>query len=195
MADETVESLKAELEELKQSFKAVANKKDELLDELKKAKRKNEEAPDVKAFYDLQDKYDKLKDEKTKLELDYKKTAKTVEKLTEDNQKLSNDFTSLVVDDGLTNELTKAGVKPEFLDATKALLRSKVELKENTAVVGDKQLSEFMQEWVITDGKAFVADNNSGGGAGGGAGGENKPKPGTREADLARAKELLEGNK
>ena len=60
-------------------------------------------------------------------------------------------------------------MKAEFLDATKALLRGRVEIIDNKAVVGDKPLADFMTEWSGTDGKAFVkAVDNSGAGANGG---------------------------
>jgi hypothetical protein len=87
----------------------------------------------------------------------------------------------ILVDDGLTNALVKAGVRPEFLDASKALLRAGVKVvkegDERKVLVGDKPIAESVTAWVGSDaGKHFVAaPANAGGGAGGGAGGSKAP--------------------
>jgi hypothetical protein len=51
------------------------------------------------------------------------------------------------------------------------------------AVIGDKELSEFVSDWATTDeGKHFIsAPSNGGGGASGGAGGGSNAKVWTRE--------------
>ncbi len=83
----------------------------------------------------------------------------------------------LLIDNGLNDELTKAGVKPEFMKAAKAMIGAQVTLKQDgdnrLPVVGDKALSDFTTEWAKSDeGKHFVvAPQNGGGGAGGGKGG------------------------
>lgn len=169
----TVEELEAELNTLKSGNEALVAKNKELLDEIKAERRKNtENSGDLQKFYDLQDKYDALKEEQTKLQRDLDKSNKTVNTLTEEKTALEGNLTGLIVDDGLTNQLTKAGVKPEYLEATKALLRSKVSVADNKAVVGEKGLEEFMKEWSTTDGKAFItAPANGGGDANGSNGG------------------------
>lgn len=193
----TVEELQAEFDSYKSETEGILSKNKELLDEVKKLKRSKEENNgDLTKYYELQDKYDALKDEKTKLEHDFKKTSKSLETVMSEKDGLTNKLTTLIVDNGLTGELSKAGVKPEYMEATQALLRDKVQLVEDKAMVGDKSLDEFMKEWATTDGKAFVkAPENGGAGAGGGSGGggiDKNLKPGTKEYDLAKAKELIE---
>ena len=191
----TVEELQAELKELKSGNDALAAKNKELLDEVKAERRKkNEASTDMTKLYELQDKHDALKDEKTKLEHDLKKSIKTVEKLTVEKESLTTDLTKLIRDDGLTKQLVEIGVRPEFLEASAALLRDKVSIVDNKAVVGDKPLEEFMEEWSTADGKVFVAAPANGGGGGqGGQGGADgqAPEKGTREYDIYRAEQLL----
>ena len=88
----------------------------------------------------------------------------------------------LLIDNGLTDALLKAGVKPEMSKAVKAMLAGQVSLKvegdKRLAVVGDKALGDFVTEWAQSDeGKHFVAaPANQGGGANGGAQGAGKSK-------------------
>jgi len=193
----TVEELEAELLELGKSNDALANKNKEILDELKKERRtKNENSGDLQKYYELQDKYDALKDEKTKLEHEHGKALKQVEKFAADNETLNGTLTRLIKDDGITNQLAKIGVKPEYMEATKALLRDKVDVVENKAVVGDKGLEEFMKEWSTTDGKAFIAEPaNGGGGANGGnglnGGAQKEPEKGSKEWATWKAEQLI----
>ena len=87
--------------------------------------------------------------------------------------------TQLLVDNGLTDALVKAGVEPNFLPAVKAMLKSQVQVKAEgangegrRALVGDKPLAEYVTTWASSDeGKHFVkAPLNSGGAATGGGG-------------------------
>lgn len=94
----------------------------------------------------------------------------------------------LLIDNGLTDALLKAGVKPEMSKAVKAMLASQVSLKvegdKRSAVVGDKALSDFVTAWAQSDeGKHFVAaPANQGGGANGGAAGAGSKKTMARAA-------------
>lgn len=94
----------------------------------------------------------------------------------------------LLIDNGLTDALLKAGVKPEMSKAVKAMLAGQVSLKvegdKRLAVVGDKALGDFVTEWAQSDeGKHFVAaPANQGGGANGGAQGAGKSKVMARAA-------------
>lgn len=89
----------------------------------------------------------------------------------------------LLVDNGLTSELVKAGVTPALMPAVKALLAGQVQVKvdgdSRKAVVGDKDLSAFVTEWATgPEGKHFVAaPANSGGGATGGKEGSGAINP------------------
>lgn len=110
----------------------------------------------------------------------------------------------LLVDNGLTAELVKAGVKePAHLKAVKAMLAGQVQIvvdgENRTAKVGDKALDAFVGEWAKSDeGKFFVsAPNNNGGGAQGGNGnGSGKTISQTAFNQLKpadRAKRMAEG--
>ena len=84
----------------------------------------------------------------------------------------------LLIQNGLTAELSKAGVtNPTHLKAVQAMLKENVQIvvegDARIAKIGDKALSDFVKEWAAGDeGKHFVqAPANSGGGATGGNGG------------------------
>lgn len=94
----------------------------------------------------------------------------------------------LLVDNGLTEAIIKSGVKPEMARAVKAMLSGQVALKvegdKRTAMIGDKSLSDAVDEWAKSDeGKHFVsAPNNQGGGANGGGQDKGKVKTMARAA-------------
>lgn len=112
---------------------------------------------------------------------DLTKQAKTfqadAEKFRKQAEAESGYTSKLLIENGLNEALTKAGVKPEYLKAAKAMLSSNVQLKQDgesrQPVIGDKALQDFVAEWSKGDeGKHFVAAPvNSGGGANGGRGG------------------------
>jgi hypothetical protein len=86
-------------------------------------------------------------------------------------------ISTLLVDQGLTDNLLKANVSERYLPAVKALLKDGVQINTNetgvrTAVVGELSLNEYVEKWAVSDeGKNYItAQQNSGGGAGGGSG-------------------------
>lgn len=98
------------------------------------------------------------------------------EKLTAEQSRIRN----LEVDRALTEQLTKAKVKPELMAAAKALLKSGTDLEQDgdgfkvVAKWKDKDgkdaagpLSDFIEKtWAQGEGKAFIlADGNGGGGS------------------------------
>jgi hypothetical protein len=91
----------------------------------------------------------------------------------------------LLIDNGLSEALIKVGVKPELSKAVKALFAGQAQIKidgnNRSALIGDKPLADFINEWSKSDeGKHFVlASSNSGGGAQGG-GGSTQSKQVTR---------------
>lgn len=111
--------------------------------------------------------------EKLEADLRAKATAKEAEYQAQLEAKQKN-LESLLIDNGLKEQLIKANVKKEFIPAVEALLRGKVSLADLdgtlSAVVDGKRLNDFIGEWAKSDeGKAFVlAPENSGGGASGG---------------------------
>jgi hypothetical protein len=112
--------------------------------------------------------------------------AEKVKKAYESESKLTH---RLLVENGLTDALTKAGVtNPVHLRAAKAMLSGQVQLvaegDNRIAKVGDKALADYVGEWAKgEEGKYFVAaQQNGGGGAPGGAGKGGNVKSLTRTA-------------
>jgi hypothetical protein len=96
---------------------------------------------------------------------------------------------SLLVDNGLSDALVKAGVKePAHLKAVKAMLSGQVQIVADgdvrVAKVGEKPLGDFVTDWAKSDeGKFFVtAQQNSGGGAQGGNGNASGAPKSLKEA-------------
>lgn len=166
---EELETLKAELEELKKGNEALANKNKELLGEMKKTKAKTD-GVDVEKFFQMSDELETLKAEHAKVT---KLSKLEIEKLSKTLQDKDSAIQRHLIEDGLSTHLAKVGVRPEFIEASKALLRQKTSLKEENgayqALLGDKPLTDGIAEWVTGDGKYFIkASGGSGGGASGG---------------------------
>ena len=125
----TIEELQAELEEVKKGNDALASKNKELLNELKTERKKHRENDiDSEKFYTLQDKYDETVEQLKKLQHDLKGKDKELEKISTAKNELDKNLQNVLVDGGLTDNLAKVGVKAEFLDATKALLKGQVQI-------------------------------------------------------------------
>jgi len=168
LIDKETEGLKSKNSELlgeikkqKDGIKSIQ----EQLDEIKEAKEKAEQEA-LEASGDV----DKIKQS---LEQKY---AKEQEKLTGVNQTLQAQLHKLLVDNGITEALNKAGVtNPAHLKAAKALIlaENKAEVGEqdgNTvATIGGQSITDFVSAFAQgEDGKHFVsAPNNAGGGANG----------------------------
>ncbi len=109
-----------------------------------------------------------------RLENDGKMSKKEVERLSTLLKEKDGALTTYLLDANLTDSLAKSKVKPELMDAAKALLKMQATIKAENgnyqAVIGDKALGDFVKEWATSEtGKHFVAaENNSGGGAQGG---------------------------
>jgi hypothetical protein len=97
--------------------------------------------------------------------------AEKVKKQYETESKVAH---NLLVENGLTQALVAAKVKPELMKAAKAMLSGSVVLtadgENRVAKIGDKPLADAITEWAKSDeGKHFVAaPANGGGGASGG---------------------------
>lgn len=163
---------------------ALADNNRKLTNELKNVRAKMRDGTiDPDEHQKALDKVEELTGEITKLTKKYDAdTGKLSKTLTEKEGALHN----LVIDGGLTESLVKAGVKPELMNAAKAMLRGKTVIKaENgtfTAVMGDKPISDAIKDWAGTDeGKHFVvAPSNSGGNAGGSNKGAGTATPSKR---------------
>ena len=171
----TLEELQLQFDELKAEKEAVNSKNKELLGELKKVKMQNKEV-DIEKYLQMQDDLDTLKTEHEKL----LKTSKIEsEKLSTSLKAKDDALRNHLIEEGLTSNLAKAGVKPGFLNGAKALLRQNTLIKEENgayqALLGDKPLSDGIAEWISgEEGKEYIqSTKSSGGGASGSNGGNN----------------------
>jgi SMC interacting uncharacterized protein involved in chromosome segregation len=187
---------KAELQKLiDEATKGLKEKRDELLandkkrkDELKSLQDRLEalEAEKADAEQKAAEKGGDIEKIKSQLEAKHKKELDTVNaKLEAANSKLH----TTLVDGGITEALTKAGVAPQYLDASKALLlKNKAEIEENengvVVKIDGKPLNEFVTAWAQGDqGKHFVAAPNNGGGGAQGADGKSKAPTDKKKAE------------
>ena len=157
-------------------------KRDELLGEVKKL-RKNAEI-DPADLERVEAERDALKQQLTEAQRIAKKATTDAEAAIKRAESAEGGMTKLLVDNGLSEALAKAGVtNPVHQKAAKALLRDQVgvvtEGDQQAVKVGDKALADFITEWAGSDeGKHFVtaADTSGGGSHGGGRG--NNPSAG-----------------
>lgn len=183
------------LDELLGSVEALSESTKGLKADLAKAKAKAKGADiDPEEYANLQTQVAELTDKLGKSEKLYKtETEKLSKSLTEKDGAL----TKYLLDANLTDNLAKARVKPELMDAAKALLKMQATIKaengEYAALIGDKPIGDYVKEWTNSDaGKHFVtADNNSGGGANGGGNGEPSKQPMTSTQKIAEGLKKL----
>ena len=160
--------------ELEEAMEAMNAKNTELLREVKiaRAKAKGVEI-DPNDFMALQTENETLKSQLDKVAKD---NTKTIEQLQASLNEKDGALQSYLIDNGLNDAMLKAGIKPEFMAAAKAMLKSQTKLMADngqySALMGEKPLNEAIAEWAAGDeGKHFVsAPANSGGGATGGTG-------------------------
>jgi len=176
--DEAKAAIQAAVEEATSGLKA---KNEELLGNLKKEKD-NKSALEQKLEAEAEAKR-QAEEEAALKSGDSEKIAKTYE---EKMKKIESEYQakiadkdsklhSLLVDNGLTDALSKAGVAPQYMDAAKALIQSrhKPEITDvdgqTVAQFDGKPLTDFVSEWTQGDqGKHFkAAPDNGGGGANG----------------------------
>jgi hypothetical protein len=159
----------------------LSTKNAELLKEVKELRKGKQVSPEDLAA--IQEERDTLQQQLDATKKELKAATTNMDKLTKDLASEQGFTTKLLADNGLTDQLTKAGVtNPISLKAAKAMLGSQVQIvtdgDQRVAKVGDKTLADFVGEWAKSDeGKHFVAaPNHSGGGAGGGSGGADGTK-------------------
>lgn len=164
------------------AIQPLAAKRDELLGEVKKLRKESAIKPeDVEK---LEAQIDELKNNLNAANANAKKFESDAKKAADALTQESTFNHKLLVENGLTDELTKAGVtNPAFLKAVKSTLAQQVKVvtegEQRIAKAGDKTLSDFVKEWASSDeGKHFVSApaNNGGGAQGGGNNSNNQPK-------------------
>lgn len=160
------------------------------------------------------DDYRALEEKSAKLESDLAAANKVLKTSGVELEKIKKAYDSesrfsrqLLVDNGLVDALTKAGVtNPISLKAAKAMLKDQVELiiegESRKAMIGDKDLTTAIKDWAGGDeGKHFIAaPANSGGGATGSGNGGATGKTASRAAyegmnPIERASFMKDGGK
>ena len=181
---EVKDAIKAAVEE---ATAPLIAKRDELLTEVKKARKGQQIDPADVAK--LEDQIETLKGELTTAQKAAKTATTDAEKARKALETETGVTQRLLVDNGLNDALAKAGVSnPVHLKAAKAMLSSQVAVtadgETRVAKIGDKALADAITEWAKGDeGKHFVAAaHNSGGGAAGGGGAGGAAKTMTRQA-------------
>jgi uncharacterized protein (UPF0335 family) len=169
----TQEELDAAIEE---ATAPLIKKRDELLKEVKVARKNLENVGDVEK---LHERIEALETERDTLAKQAKETTKQLETVAKQLESESGFTSKLLLDNGLTDALVKAGIKKELLPAAKALFSQQAKViadgESRKAVIGDKELSAFVTEWSASDeGKHFVAAPANGGG--GADGSRNTPQ-------------------
>lgn len=198
-SQEFKDALAAALEEQTEGLKA---KNTELLGKLKKAQAGSTIDPaDLEA---VEKERDQLKADLATAKKDAKKIATELEAATKRATDAEGYTSKLLVDNGLTEALVKAGVtNPVHQKAAKAMLAGQVELTDENGtkvpMLSGKKLADSITEWAGTDeGKFFVtAPDASGGGAGNTGAHKGAPQGdmgGDKAARLARAEQLLKDN-
>ncbi len=167
--------------ELEAAIEVLSAKNNQLLGEVKVAKAKAKGAEiDPAEYAALQNENETLKSELNKATKD---STKTIEALQTSLSEKDGALQSYLIDNGLNDAMLKAGIKPEFMSAAKAMLKANTKVTaENgqySALMGDKPLYDAITEWAASDeGKHFVsAPANSGGGATGGNGNATSVTP------------------
>lgn len=161
---------------IEEATAGLVAKNQQLLAEKKKL-QKNAEI-DPQTVVDLEAQVEKLQSELTTSQKAAKEAVKAAE--TAANQlKAESGFTQkLLIDNGLTDALVKAGVAAPYVSAAKAMFAGQAQIvvdgDSRVAKIGDKALTEFVKEWAASDeGKFFVsAPSNGGGGSHGGKDGK-----------------------
>lgn len=169
---------------------ALQAKNQELIDKNKKLMKGQEIDPQT--VVDLEAQIDKLQADLSVSQKSAKESVKTLETL-QTQLKAETGFTQkLLIDNGLTDELVKNGVAPQFLPAVKAMFAGQAQIvaegDTRTAKIGDKSVSDFVKEWAASDdGKHFVkAPENGGGGSHGSGNGTNQQIPLTSVQKIAQ---------
>lgn len=167
--------------ELEAAIEVLSAKNNQLLGEVKVAKAKAKGAEiDPAEYAALQNENETLKSELNKATKD---STKTIEALQTSLSEKDGALQSYLIDNGLNDAMLKAGIKPEFMSAAKAMLKANTKVTaENgqySALMGDKPLFDAITDWAASDeGKHFVsAPANSGGGATGGNGNATSVTP------------------
>ena len=154
------------------AVEGLQTKNQELLGKIKKLK---DGSPDIEKLKAEAAEYHKLKtaaeEEKGEYKKLYEKQLKTASELEKQVHAVKADHRTLIKKTAITGALSKVGVMPEMVDIAVTSFLGDAKLDEDSVLVKDKPLKDFVKEWVKSDvGQRFIPNGNSGGGANGGAG-------------------------
>lgn len=161
------------IEKANERASGLVTKKDELLAKLNEKKDTDtathaelEQLRQLKQTYD-QEKAESQGKYQEALELAETRFKTEAEKLQAQLAEYQQREEQYLINDGLSNALDSAQIKPELKQAATALLKSQATISEGKAMIGEMSLSDYVNEWANSDeGKPFVlAPNNSGGNA------------------------------
>ncbi|MCP4058185.1 MAG: hypothetical protein GY738_12880 [Pseudoalteromonas sp.] len=111
------------------------------------------------------------------LSLRDKDHAANIEKLTNESKADKSLIHELLVSKGLLEEMTALGVDPVKVPRLVKSFESEATIVDGKAMIGDKSLSDYMNEWGETDeGKSYIVgqQNSNSGGLGGGKAAQGK---------------------
>lgn len=157
--------------------KGLKEKNTELLGKLKEKQTYAEQLAEAKekAELDALERAGNVDALKKQIEDKYGKVVADKEAAIKD---LNGKLHKLVIEDGLTAALAKAGVAPQFIDAAKALLKNSTQFEiadDLTAKVGESALSDYVAKWATGEaGKHFIAAPHNAGGGSKGSNGAGK---------------------
>jgi alanyl-tRNA synthetase len=181
---------------VEEATRPLLDKRDELLNEVKQLRKGKQVSPED--LEKLENERDSYKEQLTKYEKDLKKANEAVSNIQKQLESESSFTQKLLVENGLTEALTKVGVtNPAFLKAVKSTLANQVQLvaegDTRIAKVGDKALADFVNEWAKSEeGQYFVsAPANSGGGSSGGSSGGSGQTKGKIDGNLKERAEYF----
>lgn len=156
------------------AVKPLADKRDELLSEVKKLRKESAIKPeDLEA---VEKERDELRNQLTAANKLAKESKEMAEKATKQLEAESGFTQKLVLENQLTAKFMEAGVKdPDFLDLLKSkhlpLGKVVIDGDNRKAMFGDKDIDTYVKEWTTTESakKMIAAPNNTGGNAQGGS--------------------------
>ena len=113
-------------------------------------------------------------------------------KVSGENEKLNSQLKALLIDNGISTALDEVNVNPDLKAGAIAMLKGQAQLTDGKAMIGEKSLSDAINEWAASDqGKHFcLAANNSGGGASGGNNSETANFKGKAFTDMTTAEKV-----
>jgi vacuolar-type H+-ATPase subunit I/STV1 len=181
---------------IQEATNGLISKRDELLDEVKKVKKKlrDYEGIDPTEYTEMKERLEELEAAANKSSGNLEETIKKLEekhkketdKLTADLAQERGAVSRLVVEKGLTDALAAAGVTEAGLKFARAFFLPQVQVEadgeERVAKIGENTLESAVAEWAKSDeAKLFLrAQSSSGGGASGGSQGSSGAKTMTR---------------